>query len=69
MRYMALYSNVCGLLLALVEPNKTVLGWRPGDPQELFGVIRKGLMMAMIYRGDYWQVAYLMPKGTNQIDD
>ncbi|MFC6126911.1 FAD-dependent oxidoreductase [Mycolicibacterium llatzerense] len=41
------------------------LGWREGDPQELFGIIRKGLLMAMIYRGDYWQVAYLMPKGTN----
>lgn len=41
------------------------LGWRTGDPKELFGVVRKGLMMAMIYRGDYWQVAYLMPKGTN----
>jgi 2-polyprenyl-6-methoxyphenol hydroxylase-like FAD-dependent oxidoreductase len=39
--------------------------WRPGDPQELFAVIRKGLLMAMIYRGDYWQVAYLMPKGAN----
>lgn len=41
------------------------LGWRPGDPQELFVIIRKGLLMAMIYRGDYWQVAYLMPKGAN----
>jgi 2-polyprenyl-6-methoxyphenol hydroxylase-like FAD-dependent oxidoreductase len=41
------------------------LGWRPGDPKELFGVVRKGLMMAMIYRGDYWQVAYLMPKGAD----
>ncbi len=41
------------------------LKWRPGDPQELFGVARKGLMMVMIYRGDYWQVAYLMPKGSN----
>lgn len=41
------------------------LGWRPGDPQELFGIFRKGLLMAMIYRGDYWQVAYLMPKGAN----
>jgi 2-polyprenyl-6-methoxyphenol hydroxylase-like FAD-dependent oxidoreductase len=41
------------------------LKWRPGDPQELFGVVRKGLMMAMIYRGDYWQVAYLMPKGAS----
>jgi 2-polyprenyl-6-methoxyphenol hydroxylase-like FAD-dependent oxidoreductase len=41
------------------------LGWRPGDPKELFGIVRKGLLMAMIYRGDYWQVAYLMPKGAN----
>ncbi|OBA83035.1 remO protein [Mycolicibacterium mucogenicum] len=41
------------------------LGWRPGDPQELFGIFRKGLLIAMIYRGDYWQVAYLMPKGAN----
>jgi 2-polyprenyl-6-methoxyphenol hydroxylase-like FAD-dependent oxidoreductase len=41
------------------------LNWRPGDPQELVGVLRRGLMMAMIYRGDYWQVAYLMPKGEN----
>ncbi|MGH3557995.1 MAG: FAD-dependent monooxygenase, partial [Mycobacterium sp.] len=39
------------------------LKWRPGDPQELFGVIRKGFVMAMIYRGDYWQVAYPVPKG------
>jgi 2-polyprenyl-6-methoxyphenol hydroxylase-like FAD-dependent oxidoreductase len=41
------------------------LGWRPGDPRELFGVVRKGVMLVMIYRGDYWQVAYPMPKGTN----
>src|ERR1700753_1386870 len=41
------------------------LKWRPGDPQELYGIIRKGLMMAMIYRGDYWQIAYVMPKGEN----
>jgi 2-polyprenyl-6-methoxyphenol hydroxylase-like FAD-dependent oxidoreductase len=44
------------------------LKWRPGDPQELFGIIRRGLLMAMIYRGDYWQVAYLMPKGQNPRD-
>jgi 2-polyprenyl-6-methoxyphenol hydroxylase-like FAD-dependent oxidoreductase len=41
------------------------LKWRPGDPQELVGIVRKGLMMAMIYRGDYWQVAYVVPKGQN----
>jgi 2-polyprenyl-6-methoxyphenol hydroxylase-like FAD-dependent oxidoreductase len=40
------------------------LKWRPGDPQELFAVLRKGLLMAMIYRGDYWQVANLVPKGS-----
>jgi 2-polyprenyl-6-methoxyphenol hydroxylase-like FAD-dependent oxidoreductase len=44
------------------------LKWRPGDPQELFGIIRRGLLMAMIYRGDYWQVAHLMPKGTDPRD-
>jgi 2-polyprenyl-6-methoxyphenol hydroxylase-like FAD-dependent oxidoreductase len=44
------------------------LKWRPGDPQELVGVIRRGLLMAMIYRGDYWQVAYVMPKGQNPRD-
>ncbi|AGB20538.1 2-polyprenyl-6-methoxyphenol hydroxylase-like oxidoreductase [Mycobacterium sp. JS623] len=41
------------------------LKWRPGDPQELFAVIRRGLLLAMIYRGDYWQVAYPVPKGAN----
>jgi 2-polyprenyl-6-methoxyphenol hydroxylase-like FAD-dependent oxidoreductase len=41
------------------------LKWRPGDPRELFGVLRKGLFMAMIYRGDYWQVASIVPKGSH----
>lgn len=44
------------------------LNWRPGDPRELYGVARRGLMMALIYRGDYWQIAYLMPKGSNPRD-
>jgi 2-polyprenyl-6-methoxyphenol hydroxylase-like FAD-dependent oxidoreductase len=44
------------------------LKWRPGDPQELFAIIRKGLLIAMIYRGDYWQVACLIPKGENPRD-
>ncbi|WIM88422.1 FAD-dependent oxidoreductase [Candidatus Mycobacterium wuenschmannii] len=44
------------------------LSWRPGDPQELVGIVRKGLMMAMIYRTDYWQIAYIMPKGENPRD-
>lgn len=45
------------------------LKWRPGDPQELFAVVRKGLILAMIYRGEYWQVAYPVPKGMNPRDD
>jgi 2-polyprenyl-6-methoxyphenol hydroxylase-like FAD-dependent oxidoreductase len=44
------------------------LKWRPGDPKELFGVLRKGLFMAMIYRGDYWQVASIVPKGSHPRD-
>ncbi|MFY9766732.1 MAG: FAD-dependent oxidoreductase [Mycobacterium sp.] len=43
--------------------------WCPGDPQELFAVIRKGFVLAMIYRGDYWQVAYPIPKRTNPCED
>jgi len=44
------------------------LNWRPGDPRELVGVVRRGLLMAMIYRGDYWQIAHVMPKGQNPRD-
>lgn len=44
------------------------LNWRPGDPQELYGVARRGLTMVLIYRGDYWQIAYLMPKGSDPRD-
>ena len=44
------------------------LKWRPGDPEKPFAVIRRGLLVGMIYRGDYWQVAYLLPKGSNPRD-
>jgi 2-polyprenyl-6-methoxyphenol hydroxylase-like FAD-dependent oxidoreductase len=61
--------DVAGLPIAAAHSPMDVLWfrlkWRPGDPEELFGVIRRGLLMAMIYRGDYWQVAHLMPKGTD----
>jgi 2-polyprenyl-6-methoxyphenol hydroxylase-like FAD-dependent oxidoreductase len=32
-------------------------------------VIRRGFVMVMIYRGDYWQIAYLLPKGFNPRDE
>ncbi|MEV0406081.1 FAD-dependent oxidoreductase [Actinoallomurus sp. NPDC050550] len=37
---------------------------RPGDPNGLGGVIGQGEMAAMIDRGDYWQIAFLIPKGS-----
>jgi 2-polyprenyl-6-methoxyphenol hydroxylase-like FAD-dependent oxidoreductase len=34
-----------------------------GDTDESFGVIGRGHFMALIQRGEYWQVAYVIPKG------
>ncbi len=36
---------------------------RPGDPVDLIGRIQGGVFFVMIYRGDYWQCAYGIPKG------
>ncbi|WP_262028930.1 FAD-dependent oxidoreductase [Microvirga sp. Mcv34] len=36
----------------------------PGDPAQLLGRIEAGQMLVLIDRGDYWQCAYLIPKGT-----
>ena len=47
----------------------------PTDPVEGFGLIEGGRLLAMVNRGDYWQAAYVIPKGTaallmqNSIDD
>ncbi len=35
-----------------------------GDPHETFGYVREGRILALIERGDYWQCAYVIPKGT-----
>jgi 2-polyprenyl-6-methoxyphenol hydroxylase-like FAD-dependent oxidoreductase len=36
---------------------------KPGDPVDLVGKVRDGQLFVMIYRTDYWQCAYLIPKG------
>jgi len=36
----------------------------PGDPADLIGKVRDGQLFVMIYRTDYWQCAYLIPKGS-----
>jgi len=35
----------------------------PGDPVDLVGRVKNGQLFVMIYRNDYWQCAYLIPKG------
>jgi 2-polyprenyl-6-methoxyphenol hydroxylase-like FAD-dependent oxidoreductase len=37
---------------------------RESDPHETFGYIRDGRILALIDRGEYWQCAYVIPKGT-----
>jgi 2-polyprenyl-6-methoxyphenol hydroxylase-like FAD-dependent oxidoreductase len=37
---------------------------RPDDPHDTFGYIRDGRILALIDRDDYWQCAYVIPKGT-----
>jgi len=36
---------------------------KPGDPADLIGKVKGGQIFVMIYRTDYWQCAYLIPKG------
>ena len=37
----------------------------PTDPPDLLGQVDAGRMLVMIARGDYWQCALLIPKGTD----
>jgi 2-polyprenyl-6-methoxyphenol hydroxylase-like FAD-dependent oxidoreductase len=36
-----------------------------GDPADLFGQVEAGGMLVMIDRGDYWQCALVIPKGSD----
>ena len=39
------------------------LSRKPGDTEETGGHIEAGKMLVMLNRGDYWQCAYVIPKG------
>jgi 2-polyprenyl-6-methoxyphenol hydroxylase-like FAD-dependent oxidoreductase len=39
------------------------LSRKPSDEAATFGHIEAGMMMIMLNRGDYWQCAYVIPKG------
>jgi 2-polyprenyl-6-methoxyphenol hydroxylase-like FAD-dependent oxidoreductase len=36
---------------------------KPGDPPQTFGHIDSGRILVMIQRGEYWQCAFVIPKG------
>jgi 2-polyprenyl-6-methoxyphenol hydroxylase-like FAD-dependent oxidoreductase len=36
---------------------------KPGDPVDVIGRLQGGQMFVMLYRGDYWQCALVIPKG------
>jgi 2-polyprenyl-6-methoxyphenol hydroxylase-like FAD-dependent oxidoreductase len=38
---------------------------RPDDPHEAFGHIEAGRFFIMLNRGDYWQCAFVIPKGSS----
>ncbi len=40
------------------------LSRRSSDPGQTFGYVRRGQILAMLNRGDYWQCAFVIPKGT-----
>lgn len=42
----------------------TRISRQPTDPGQTLGTIGPGRMLVMINRDDYWQVAYVIPKGT-----
>ena len=39
------------------------LPFRDGDPVDVVGRLKGGQMFVMLYRGDYWQCALVIPKG------
>jgi 2-polyprenyl-6-methoxyphenol hydroxylase-like FAD-dependent oxidoreductase len=39
------------------------LSRRPGDPSQPLGRFDRGRILVMLYRGDYWQCGYVIPKG------
>jgi 2-polyprenyl-6-methoxyphenol hydroxylase-like FAD-dependent oxidoreductase len=38
---------------------------KPDDPEDVFGRVSRGHMMVMLNRDDYWQCAFVVPKGDN----
>jgi 2-polyprenyl-6-methoxyphenol hydroxylase-like FAD-dependent oxidoreductase len=61
--------SAAGLRLEETSPPMDVLWFRlsrrPADPPQSAGVLGCGCFVALINRTDYWQVAYVIPKGAD----
>jgi 2-polyprenyl-6-methoxyphenol hydroxylase-like FAD-dependent oxidoreductase len=61
------FREQAGLKLVKTSPPIDVLWFRlsrlEGDPDDTFGYAGNGRFMAVINRGDYWQIAYVIRKG------
>ncbi|HEX6710006.1 MAG TPA: FAD-dependent oxidoreductase [Rubrobacter sp.] len=64
------FREQAGLKMVRTSPPIDVLwfrlSWRKGDPEDTFGYAGNGRFMAVINRGDYWQIAYVIRKGEYQ---
>lgn len=64
----SLLREKAGLLVRTLGAPMDVLWMRvsklPEDPDQLLGRILAGQMLVMIDRGQYWQCAYIIPKGS-----
>jgi 2-polyprenyl-6-methoxyphenol hydroxylase-like FAD-dependent oxidoreductase len=64
------FREQAGLKLVRTSPPIDVLWFRlsrlEGDPGDTFGYAGNGKFMAVINRGDYWQIAYVIRKGENR---
>jgi 2-polyprenyl-6-methoxyphenol hydroxylase-like FAD-dependent oxidoreductase len=64
------FRKQAGLKMVRTSPPIDVLWFklsrREGDPGDTFGYAGDGRFMAFINRGDYWQVAYVIPKGADR---
>ena len=64
------FREQAGLKMVRTSPPIDVLWFRlsrrEGDPEDTFGYAGNGRFMAVINRGEYWQIAYVIRKGDYQ---
>jgi 2-polyprenyl-6-methoxyphenol hydroxylase-like FAD-dependent oxidoreductase len=65
------FREQAGLKMVRTSPPIDVLWFRlsrrDGDPENTFGYAGNGRFMAVINRGEYWQIAYVIKKGGYQM--